>query len=386
MKLKKLFAGLVASAMAVSTMASMSIAEVSAAGKTLASDAVYNCEMVPTSESWGVNATTMQGLTSLLQSYEMMEAYESITFTAHIDNVVGVDSAQNFEGTVYVQSNTWDDWTEYGKANADASGNYSVTFKLSDFNIAAGKSLGQVGIKWFAFGATVGTNVTADITYSITTSGAGLTNDVWVDNGDGSYTFKSVDSTLSSRQVADTLPEGWTVIAKAKSTKAGTFAFAGADAATGSWTDINNGGVQLQANTETLVVWTTDRDINTPQFQNWDDLKGYTITLSNIRVIPKSDDISTLRGDTGYKQFGYDEEGNVYQRNIEIIQKSALESTTKATFTFTYGDVKKSVDVTKYYTGIKVGDSVVNCPDGYVLICQTVKGIPGELECSVALK
>lgn len=82
-----------------------------------------------------------------------------------------------------------------------------------------------------------------------------------------------------------------------------------------------------------------------------------------------------------YKQFTeLDADGKYTQRGVIELAESKVDEIDYVNITFTYPAIgyTKTIKCTKYYTGIKAGDTTYRPADGYVYIIATLKNIPNS--------
>ncbi|MBR4622694.1 MAG: glycoside hydrolase family 5 protein [Ruminococcus sp.] len=124
------------------------------------------------------------------------------------------------------------------------------------------------------------------------------------------------------------------------------------------------------------------------------DLSEYTVPVSEIENKVIAIGVSCGEGETRtvewkvnkvvngvYKQFTeLDANGKYTQRGVIELAESEVDKIDYVNITFTYPAIgyTKIIKCTKYYTGIKAGDTTYRPADGYVYIIATLKNIPNS--------
>lgn len=346
MKLKKLFAGLVASAMAVSTMASMTAFEVTAAEtvvKTITVDKELN--------AWGSQWVNVSDDT--FTSATDKTAY---TLRFNVTSSGAYDSDNNIAFQVY----GFPSETTKSVSFPGVAGQTEYAF---DMPVPADVSLDQ----WDQVGFnTQAGHIGCTLKSVQLITGATLSNDDrWVDNGDDSYSYDSVKASMPLYSLGKSVKANQLVKATVTATQTAHFTLCGSS---------SNGWQQkyyeVKANTPTVIEFNPDADVEDLQFQSFDVTVGNDVTISNLTIGENTYKLSA--GLNAQETFVWVSSANKNYhigRFVFVVKKSDVNGAKKAVFK--NGSTKIS-DTDTYYTAVRTDAITYAVPsDDYVMFVLT---------------
>lgn len=386
MKLKKLFSGMIASVMAVTTATSIAVFEASAEDIVPSEGfliSVYTMDETnwnwvntvgePLSEGSGFIGGVTTGDTDTLNAKYPGSGNLQFGGMIHLDPEYAgnyIPSGKELEATVYYEFY----YTSDVSGNLIAYGTDTVNFTSA----GAGKNI---------LAGVFDTAMPEDVDFYVEVRDQKLVDapvyDEWVEDN-GSYTFTSgtVNQLEHSFDVNGENENIAAVLFKLDwKSPNGAFNTLYNGESTGyldSNTGLTNGLNVIPAeNADSLLINTWWLDNNN------------SITVSDIKSVPASDPIpetnNVLDNDAGFMQYGYDDNGNIYARYIQTVKYSELIKHSQANFEFTCGGVTKTGTSSTYYTALSYNNATYTCNDGYVIVSKMVVNAPGALTCKVTL-
>ncbi|MBR1423761.1 MAG: hypothetical protein IJ571_10020 [Ruminococcus sp.] len=342
MKLKKLFAGLVASAMAVSTMASMSIAEVSAT--------TLNWTPSKTSDTQTIIQTSTDEMTTILTD-------STGELTIVVDNEKG--EGQYDMQVVLVRGDNWSDWSTAfypGTTGERTTLKYKASDLLENWKLKEIPDDAKcIAVQTYAANASL-------VEMSYTTN---KTTDIWIENSDGSFSYDSVDSAMSECQLGKSVKANQLVKATVTATQTAHFTLCGSS---------SNGWQQkyfeVKANTPTVIEFNPDADVENLQFQSYDVAVGNDVTVSNLTIGENTYKLSAgLNAQEAWIWVGSANKNYHIGRFVFVVKAEDVGGASKAVFKI--GD--RTVGSTDtYYTAIRTDAITYSVPsDDYVMFVLT---------------
>lgn len=357
MKMKKIMSAIVAGAMAVSTMASMSIMGASAESS---SKSLWTGTQEFTS-GWSGNVTIGA---SNLQYWS--DASVTVDFTC----TDGTDYSQlqlKYADAGY----SWHDLSEV----VTVTGETSYTFDLS----ASDLETVTAGTQFIVGGCNVTvTKVTITGDYNAPTF------DAWTDNGDGTYSYVNSAQGSQSELVGDA---SVLYIDLSKYTTADyadiqsitvdmeTTGYAngciGLNDAAGDWKSANHSGSSVTLNVDGV------EDGQQLQVQLWWMNAGSKATVKNVTIEAKEPD--GIVANRLYCQKTDVENGVYSERFVMMISEEDAANYSKVKFAINNGSKTANVYTTKYYTSISAAGATIVPGDGYVFVAYALKNIPEDV-------
>ncbi len=369
MKLKKLFAGLVASAMAVSTMASMAVFEASAE--------IYDYTGTP-------------------------DQYGMINYSF---DITALDDDDLISVSTYRKSGSTQEWPTLLVELSDEMTNWGNNCMLT-YNIDTSATEAQPDVKTVTVGdlkakykAVVGSDWTTDTKFrlgfwndgyadtkvTVDTSYVAPTTDVWVKNSDGTYTYTATvaggtNTGVPALDLSELNGECGAALVKITVDGYSNGAFGGNDDAISGDNKWISNSYDLSASSDLLAL-KPGGTLSGAQLQLWWVNAGTTVTVKPISV-PKSDTFTSgsVTAGTTVMQYGYDNDGVVYARCLYFVKLTDVLQHSSCEFAFSYnGGTPKTGTTTTYYTGYNAAGDL---PNGIVILTKTVKNAPGALTCT----
>ena len=380
MRLRKIFAGLIASAMAFTTMASMAAFEVSAETK-LVEDCSIPFDITVAKSQWGdwLESSYNESLMDVFSSSKKMEEADQITITATVSNVEGANASDFFIVPFAQVGSNWD-WKAIDSTYF-SNGSVSVTYDIEDLGITKADELKTCGVQFAVGNVEEGQHITADIVYSVSMTGeftTDYTDCSYVESGhahiydeEASWWCQYQPNLSVSDLIGDIDPEKVESI-----TFEGDNQFViGYNAVDYAYFNESEEYSHWKSSQPSTSITIDDIDLSDEGFAIAFVGNGAKSTYDIYWTINTSDGI-LKEGE--YNQFAFSKEVVRYQRYVKVVKKSELEGMHKATFTFTYNGNVYSVDKKEYYTSCKAKNVRYTAEDGCVLLVLTVKGVPSD--------
>ncbi|MBQ8883361.1 MAG: hypothetical protein IJ031_02025 [Oscillospiraceae bacterium] len=353
MKFKKILSSVVAAAMAVTTFSAFSTTSTAETLYYTGSLDEYNTinysfDITALADTDAISATVYDS------TIEDADAYPFILFQLS-------DSNTNWGNDCYISKPITDDIAE---ANAE-----TITVTVGELKA---KYEEVVGSAWtsstklrFAFwnGGTANTTIEVDTDY------VAPTTDVWVDNGDGSYSLTR-GTAASPAKFTIPLDDGENHIATAVA-----ITVEDGDGYTNGCLgsnvyDGNPGGTWENVTWDeesAMAIYNPSSSLETyPEFQVWYAAVGTKITISIVQSV--------------YAYTKYEQQTNDGSacRGVMYIQESEVENIESVDFYFSNdgGATTKKVSSTKYYESVSVGGNIMTAPEGYVIVAYAITNIP----------
>ena len=354
MKFKKILSSVVAAAMAVTTFSAFSTTATAETLNYTGSWDEYNTinysfDITALADTDAISATVYDS------TVEDDAAYPFILFQLS-------DSNTNWGNDCYISKPITDDIAE---GNAE-----TITVTVGELKA---KYEEVVGSAWtsstklrFAFwnGGTANTTIEVDTDY------VAPTTDVWVDNGDGSYSLTR-GTAASPAKFTIPLPDGGeNLIATGVAITVeggdgytngcvGSLVYNGTPE--GAWENVT-----WDEESAVAIYIPSDSIESDPEFQVWYAAVGTKITISIVQSV--------------YAYTKYEQQTNDGSacRGVMYIQESEVENIESVDFYFSNdgGVTTKKVSSTKYYESVSVGGNNMAAPDGYVIVAYAIKDIP----------
>ena len=356
MKFKKILSSVVAAAMAVTTFSAFSTTA-TAADTTLKTGGSYTA--APT--SWDPNTIDTTFTTLSASDLSVVENDALITIT-----VVPNAGADTSDWAIAVGETMTGTWANSGGGTAtklevtaqklldiagiDSFAELTSAYNVQIWNIDDGESIDSWSISY-------------DNDY------VAPTTDVWVDNGDGSYSLTR-GTAASPAKFTIPLDDGENHIATAVA-----ITVEGGDGYTngclGSMVyDGNPGGTWENVTWDeesAMAIYNPSSSLETyPEFQVWYAAVGTKITISLVQSV------------YAYTKYEQQTDDGSACRGIMYIQESEVENIESVDFYFSNdgGATTKKVSSTKYYESVSVGGNNMTAPEGYVIVAYAITNIP----------
>lgn len=366
MKFKKILSSVVAAAMAVTTFSAFST--------TATAEDVSTTNYITingASSEWQVNFTT-----SVIQQ-TIEEGTHTYEFSFDVGN--WGEATLNYSGGNAVQFLLVD--TSGAQCYSDIELDIYVDDELKidgavpTYNPYAWDSKSSASVPAYSYALTqadsetIGDVVNKTVKFSVTVTYEPVTTDIWVDNGDGSYSLTR-GTAASPAKFTISLDDGENHIATAVA-----ITVEGGDGYTngcfGSMVyDGNPGGTWENVTWDeesAVAIYNPSSSLETyPEFQVCYAAVGTKITISLVQSV--------------YAYTKYEQQTNDGSacRGVMYIHESEVENIESVDFYFSNdgGVTTKKVSSTKYYESVSVGGSNMTAPDGYVIVAYAIKDIP----------